>query len=73
MEAEKRNAEQNAEVSRNSVSDADLDEPALLPEYAEMYEENHDLIGWLSIEGTVIDYPVMQTMEDEEYYIHRDF
>lgn len=73
LEAEKKNGEENEAAGNNSVSGADLDEPVILPEYAEMYEENHDLIGWLSIEGTVIDYPVMQTPEDECYYLKRDF
>lgn len=41
--------------------------------FASLYRENHDFIGWLSIEDTNIDYPVMQTPEEEEYYIHRDF
>lgn len=41
--------------------------------YAALYRENHSFIGWLSIEDTNIDYPVMQTPDDEEYYIHRDF
>ncbi|TGY95030.1 class B sortase [Petralouisia muris] len=48
-------------------------EPEILPEYRSMYEQNHDLIGWLSIEGTGINYPVMQTPEDENYYLYRDF
>ncbi len=47
-------------------------EEPLLEKYAALYEENHDLIGWLSIEGMVIDYPVMQC-EDDEYYLHHDF
>lgn len=47
--------------------------PVMLPEYAVLYEENPDIIGWLSIEGTHIDYPVIQTPEDEEYYLYRDF
>ena len=46
--------------------------PPLLEKYAALYEENHDLIGWLSIEGMVIDYPVMKC-EDDEYYLHHDF
>lgn len=46
--------------------------PPLLEKYAALYEENQDLAGWLSIEGTVIDYPVMQC-EDDEYYLHHDF
>ena len=30
-------------------------EEPLLEKYAALYEENHDLAGWLSIEGMVID------------------
>lgn len=47
--------------------------PGILPKYKELYELNSDLIGWLSIDGTSIDYPVMQTMEDECYYLRFDF
>ncbi len=49
-----------------------FDEDRILPEYKPMYEENPDLIGWLKIPGTVIDYPVLQR-EDEAYYLTRDF
>ena len=38
-----------------------------------LYAQNHDLVGWVRIEGTRIDYPVMQTKDDPEYYLHRDF
>ena len=48
-------------------------EPVILPKYQTLYEQNHHLIGWLTIEDTVIDYPVMQTPEDEEYYLDKDF
>lgn len=34
---------------------------------------NGDYVGWLRIDGTKVDYPVMHTPEDEQYYIHRDF
>lgn len=47
-------------------------EPAMLRKYAALYQENEDLVGWLSIEGTGIDYPVLQC-EDDEYYLHHDF
>lgn len=47
--------------------------PEILPKYKELYEMNPDLIGWLAIDGTAIDYPVMQTMEDESYYLSYDF
>lgn len=50
-----------------------IPEPVMLPEYAVLYKENPDIIGWLSIDGTNIDYPVMQTPEDEQHYLYRDF
>lgn len=46
--------------------------PAMLRKYAALKRENEHLAGWLLIEGTGIDYPVMQC-EDDEYYLHHDF
>ncbi len=46
--------------------------PPVLEKYRALYQENGDLVGWLSIEGTDIDYSVMQR-EDDEYYLHHDF
>ncbi len=47
--------------------------PVILPEYAELYNRNPDLVGWMNIPGTIINYPVMQTKDDMEYYLYRDF
>ncbi len=38
-----------------------------------LHRENPDCIGWIQIEGTVIDYPVMYRPSEENYYLHRDF
>ena len=40
---------------------------------AALQRENPDCIGWISIEGTNIDYPVMQTLEDPEFYLKHNF
>jgi sortase B len=56
-----------------TVTPTPIPDPVMLPEYAVLYEENPDIIGWLSIKDTNIDYPVMQTPEDEQYYLYRDF
>ena len=45
----------------------------LLPEYEILYKENSDIIGWLQIDDTKIDYPVMQKKDDENYYLSHDF
>ena len=41
--------------------------------YALLHQENPDLAGWLAIPGTVVDYPVMFTPEEPEYYLRRAF
>ena len=38
-----------------------------------LYLENSDMVGWIQIEGTGIDYPVMQTPADPNYYLKHDF
>ena len=47
--------------------------PAILPEYVELYERNPDFAGWVKIEGTAIDFPVMYTPEEPEKYLRRLF
>lgn len=46
--------------------------PDILPEYEVLYNRNKRLIGWVKIADTNIDYPVMQTV-DNEYYLTHDF
>lgn len=41
--------------------------------FAALLERNSDFVGWLSIEGTAVNYPVMCTPDDPEYYLKRDF
>ena len=45
----------------------------ILPEFADLYAQNKDFVGWLEVVGTDINYPVMQTISDPEYYLRRDF
>lgn len=66
---------EETESPEDSVSSGEQEDklPVILPEYQGLYEQNQDMIGWLRIDGTNIDYPVMQTLADEEYYLYRDF
>ena len=48
-------------------------EPEMLPSMKDLYERNGDIAGCLTIEGTAIDYPVMYTPQDGEYYLFRTF
>lgn len=65
-------AEETDVLAVEDLSDVEVQKPSILDKYAELYAENNDLIGWLSIPDTVIDYPVMQC-EDNEFYLHHDF
>ena len=46
--------------------------PDILPEYEKIYSKNKKLIGWIKIDDTLIDYPVMQTVNNE-YYLDHNF
>jgi sortase B len=46
----------------------------MLDKFKKLYAENMDITGWLTIEGTPIDYPVMRGhSNDDEYYLYRNF
>ena len=50
-----------------------VNEKGILVEYAPLYEMNPDMAGWISIEGTGINYPVMHTPDRKDYYLQRNF
>ncbi len=41
--------------------------------YAALYEQNSDFAGWISIDGTNINYPVMFAPDRKDFYLRRDF
>lgn len=46
--------------------------PPILEKYATLYQKNRKIVGWLFIEGCNIDYPVMQT-SDNDYYLDHNY
>ena len=46
---------------------------AITNPYKDSFLANDDMVAWLKIPDTGIDYPVMWTPGDEEYYLYRDF
>lgn len=46
--------------------------PDILEDYVTLYNKNKSLIGWLKIDDTIIDYPVMYS-KNEEYYLNHNF
>lgn len=49
------------------------DVSGILPEYRELYETNSDLAGWIVIDGTDINYPVVQSKVYQEFYLDHNF
>lgn len=45
----------------------------VLFEYQPLYEINRDMVGWIQIEGTAIDYPVVQSPYESNFYLRRNF
>lgn len=41
--------------------------------YAVLFEENPDFIGWITLPGTKIDYPVMSAPDKKDYYVKHNF
>ena len=60
---------QDSESKEKQTTNLQLD---CLQRFTDLYSKNNDLTGWLAIEGTDIDYPVMQC-EDDAYYLHHNF
>ena len=45
----------------------------IFKEFEALYGMNSDLIGWLTIPGVAVDYPVVHTPDDPQYYLRRNF
>lgn len=64
---------QPVETVTEQTIETSATEPTINEKYLAVYEQNNDFVGWLSIEGTDIDYPIMQTPDDPDYYLRRGF
>ena len=48
-------------------NEEEVERPDILDKYKTLYNSNKDIIGWITIPDTKIDYPVMQGRNNEEY------
>lgn len=70
--AEKKESETEAPVE-TETEEVSKEPPDVLNEYAAFANMYPDTIGWLKVDGTPIDYPVMQDKTGGEYYLHHNF
>ena len=59
------------EIADVNISDEEAQSP--LGRYQELFRMNNDMYGWISINGTNINYPVMYTPDKKDYYLKRNF
>lgn len=69
--AEAEEAEKESEEEKEKLPEVD---PALwLPntvDFAALWEQNEDVYAWITIPGTLVDYPILQHPTDDEYYLN---
>ena len=61
----------NTEVSQNA-SEEEQRKQTLLANLQELKKQNSDLVGWLTVDGTEVNYPVVQT-NNNDYYVNHNF
>ena len=45
----------------------------ILPKYQALVDENPEFFGWLRLDGTMLDYPVMRSFDDNDEYLYSNF
>lgn len=63
----------NSDITHPSTTEAtETTEPEQRPDYSEYVAQNPETVGWITIPGTTIDFPVVQSV-DNEYYMNHNF
>lgn len=62
--------QEQSPVIHYTVDEGQSTPPPVLDEYKNLLNKNKRLIGWVKIDDTNIDYPVMQTTDNEYYLDH---
>lgn len=48
-------------------------ENGMISKYYPLFQQNNDMTGWLKVDGTNIDYPVMYVNDGNEFYLNHGF
>ena len=65
--------EQLALAAEKENEIGDFGSVEILDQYAILYSMYPDVVGWIKVDGTPIDYPVMQDRTGEDYYLKHNF
>ena len=69
------NASGSFSINEQQVEEIKHEVPEILDKFVDLYAENSDIVGWVTVGGgaQLISYPVMMNEEDTEYYLYRNF
>ncbi len=65
--------QERQETNLSPTDDGGSGNPKVMEEYQRFYDLNEDFVGWIKVEGTDIDYPVLQNRENPEFYLSHNF
>ena len=66
--------ETESDTEKETVTEETTEKPKkVLKKYSKLYKLNNNMIGWIRINGTVIDYPVLWLEGDNDFYLEHDF
>ena len=51
----------------------ETEEQSPLERYRELFDRNNDMAGWITVDGTQINYPVMYTPDNPDFYLKHNF
>lgn len=63
--------EQTEEDTREEDTKTESQDP--LNQYQQLFDQNNDMVGWIAIDGTKIQYPVMYTPDNPDFYLKHSF
>lgn len=74
-QAEETVAAEDDDPSSTKIPDATTSKGEVIRVYSleELFAMNSDMVAWLTVPDTKIDYPVMHTPDNVEDYLHKDF
>lgn len=64
------NYESSTATARNEGRNGEMDYQ--MPDSLAALSDNENVVGWIYIENTNINYPIAQSKEDNEYFLYRD-
>ncbi len=74
-DSDEKNSDDAGDVTDTEGDDSQTQEDTanltVLPEYTDLLSQNEDMVGWIAIGDTDINYPVVQ--RDNEYYLSHGF